>query len=202
MSCSARHCLQAIINFVGDYPIQVGRSQKYDPRAAAISKFGLDNLAPCSRFFFFWLTPFRLGPSPSFGRKEVYLTLPTRPNHLSEHIYPAWGIATRDLCLCGTSAGPQPSQPSQTASWTSPDKLRRTGQFCATKIRQDSCLRQDYSRLSPPGDQYLHTSLVFRRRQDKTDCSASHTHDSPIDIKGFDDGTLQSASYAKVSQAL
>lgn len=46
------------------------------------------------------------------------------------------------------------------------------------------------------------TQLDCRRRQDTTDCSASQGHDSPIDIKGFGDGTLQSASYAKVSQAL
>lgn len=91
-----------------------------------------------------------VGPFPTraatFFRPEVYMyfTLLAMPARLSERHYlaaPAWGTATRDLlrCCCDTSAG---FAPSQTASAQNTDESR------VTKIRQDNCLVQEYSRRS------------------------------------------------------
>lgn len=125
-------------------PRQAGRSQKYDPRAAAISKFGLDNLAPCSRLCL--AVPFPSRAAIFFRPGDVYLyfTLFTRPVHLSEQPYldaPAWGTATRDLlrCCCGTSVGFAPSRPRLHEIQTNPVR---------PKTPQDSCLIQDYYRRS------------------------------------------------------
>lgn len=96
-------------------------------------------------------TKYLAGPFPTravifFRLKMVcmYFTMFTLPAHLSEQHYlaaPAWGTATRDLlrCCCGTSHG---FAPSHTAS------AQSTDQSCVTKIRQDDCLIQDYSRRS------------------------------------------------------
>lgn len=90
--------------------------------------------------------PFPIRAATFFRPEKVYryFTMLKMPAHLSEQHYlatPAWGAATRDLlhCCCDTSAG---FAPSHTAS------AQNTAQSCVTKIQQDDCLIQDYSRRS------------------------------------------------------
>lgn len=56
---TVRHCHRELIKLDEDFPnTGCEAPKKHGPRATAISKFGLDNLVPCSNFRLYLVGPF------------------------------------------------------------------------------------------------------------------------------------------------